>query len=99
MHKVLDVCSKTHAMKVFLDNGLSMKKEDGVYIIGERKESADVMTWALPEDKRFAHNSEAFDLSTESCPRYIELQDVSYFLLNVATTLQVPISFEVRRIV
>ena len=91
--KVLSQCSKMYQMNVLLCNDHSLKVPDGKCIEGKKKEAC----WLnIPDEKRLANNSDAYDLSVSSCARKTELQDVAYFLLQLAASAAIPITLEVR---
>lgn len=80
-------------MTVLLDNGTKMKTQDGKYIEGKKK---DAYWLNFPDEKRLANNEAEYDLSLESCSAVTEAQDASFFLLQLAAHMALPVTFEVR---
>ncbi|KAL9182805.1 hypothetical protein ACHAXT_004084 [Thalassiosira profunda] len=89
--RLLHLCANTRQMKVLLENGPLMKREDGKCIEGKRKDAE----WIQLEEKRLAEsNTEEYDLSVAPCARFVELQDICFFLINLAATMAMPTTFE-----
>lgn len=89
--RVLSQCSKIYHLTVLLDNDYLMNKEDAKFIKGRRK---DAEWLGLPDEKRLANNTLEYNLSVESCLRHTGLQDVSFFLLQLAAAMALPATFE-----
>ena len=91
VNQVQSLCAKTYHLRVLIGNSTSLKEKDGKSIEGSKKECEWIK---LPENKRLEKTTVEYEVSVEKCPRYVEVQDMCYFLLDLAAVMKVPTTFE-----
>ena len=86
--QVQSLCTKTYHLRVLIGNSPCLKKKDGKCIEGTKKD----FEWIkLPV--RLERTVE-YEVSVEECHRYTEVQDMCYFLVDLAAIMKVPTTFE-----
>eukprot|EP00956_Cyclotella_meneghiniana_P031323 scaffold81925_cov76-Cyclotella_meneghiniana.AAC.3 len=88
---VQSLCNSTSHIRVLIANSDLLGKEDGKCIEGKRKDAKGLK---LPDNKRLENNTVEYELSLQRCYRYKEIQDVCYFLVDLAAIMKIPTTFQ-----
>jgi hypothetical protein len=89
--QVQSLCTQTYHLRILIGNSISLKEKDGKCIEGTKKDCEWIK---LPENKRLESKTVEYEVSVEECHRYTEVQDMCYFLVDLAAIMKVPTTFE-----